>query len=104
MLRQFGSITTEVIDRLHKQLETCPAENTELPDPRGLKVSLKPHQRHALAWLAWREQQIPPVGILADDMGLGKTLTMISHILRLKVAAERLGKEEWLSRKIQIEK
>ncbi|CAL1548467.1 unnamed protein product [Lymnaea stagnalis] len=103
-LREVGSITTEAIDKLHKQLDTCPADSTELPDPKGLKVSLMPHQRQALAWLAWREQQHPPGGILADDMGLGKTLTTISHILRQKVATESLGEEEWLSRNKQVEK
>lgn len=49
---------------LCRQLESCPTAQTECPDPHGLKVTLKPHQRQALAWLAWREKQVPPGGIL----------------------------------------
>ncbi|XP_005107364.1 transcription termination factor 2 [Aplysia californica] len=103
-LREVGSITTEAIDKLHKQLETCPSDETETPDPAGLNVTLMPHQRHALAWLSWREQQHPPGGILADDMGLGKTLTTISHILRLKQAREEATDDEWQSRDKEVEK
>lgn len=42
--------------------------------PRSVKVPLMKHQRHALAWMNWRERQKPRGGILADDMGLGKYL------------------------------
>ncbi|KAK7168900.1 hypothetical protein R3I93_005025 [Phoxinus phoxinus] len=88
--------TTEVIDHLHDSLESCPTEDTEVQDPKGIKVELLPHQRRALAWLLWRETQKPCGGILADDMGLGKTLTMISLILSQKKKDEKL--EEWISK------
>ncbi|KAG1961364.1 helicase-like transcription factor CHR28 [Pimephales promelas] len=88
--------TTEVIDHLHNSLESCPTEDTEVKDPKGIKVELLPHQRRALAWLLWRETQKPCGGILADDMGLGKTLTMISLILSQKKEVEKL--EEWISK------
>ncbi|XP_061774233.1 transcription termination factor 2 isoform X2 [Nerophis ophidion] len=99
--------TCEAIDHLHKSLESCPAPDTEAPDPKGLKVSLLVHQRAALAWLLWRERQNPCGGILADDMGLGKTLTMIALILADKVKAkqeeekkeeEKKKPENWLSK------
>uniref|UniRef100_UPI003AADDD61 transcription termination factor 2 n=1 Tax=Centroberyx gerrardi TaxID=166262 RepID=UPI003AADDD61 len=97
--------TCEAIDHLHGSLESCPAPEAEAPDPRGIKVSLLPHQRRALAWLLWRETQKPCGGILADDMGLGKTLTMIALILaKKKKAKEEDEKEEekklegWISK------
>ena len=49
-----------------RQLETRPSDETEDSDPKGLKVTLMPHQRHALAWLGWREKQTPPGGILGN--------------------------------------
>ncbi|KAI7790438.1 putative transcription termination factor 2, partial [Triplophysa rosa] len=88
--------TTEAIDHLHNSLESCPSEDTEAQDPKGIKVELMPHQRRALAWLLWRETQKPRGGILADDMGLGKTLTMIALILSQKKKDEKL--EEWISK------
>ncbi|KAM6970582.1 transcription termination factor 2 [Aplochiton taeniatus] len=96
--------TCEAIDHLHGSLESCPDADTEVPDPKGIKVSLLPHQRRALAWLLWRETQNPCGGILADDMGLGKTLTMIALILAQKKKTKNDdGKEEkkvegWISK------
>ncbi|XP_075145312.1 transcription termination factor 2-like [Haematobia irritans] len=77
-------LTVERLKDLHGSLETCPDENVRADDPKGLKVSLMDHQKHALAWMFWRERQKPRGGILADDMGLGKTLTMISLVLACK--------------------
>lgn len=33
-------------------------------DPAGLKVTLMAHQKKALAWMMWKEKQIPSGGIL----------------------------------------
>ncbi|XP_072254585.1 LOW QUALITY PROTEIN: transcription termination factor 2 [Pyxicephalus adspersus] len=94
--------TSEAIDHLHKSLESCPSIEAAAEDPSGLKVSLLPHQKHALAWLQWRENQKPQGGILADDMGLGKTLTMIALILaqKRKQKSEKDEKklESWISK------
>uniref|UniRef100_T1J102 Helicase ATP-binding domain-containing protein n=1 Tax=Strigamia maritima TaxID=126957 RepID=T1J102_STRMM len=76
------SVTTEAIEKLHSSLQTCPLGTDELPDPPNVSVPLLPHQRQALSWMIWREQQHPAGGILADDMGLGKTLTILSLILK----------------------
>ncbi|MFC5523105.1 DEAD/DEAH box helicase [Polaromonas jejuensis] len=48
--------------------------------PAGLGVTLRPYQRHGVAWLQYlRAQQLG--GILADDMGLGKTAQALAHLL-----------------------
>ncbi|KAH0569156.1 transcription termination factor 2-like [Cotesia glomerata] len=80
--RNEQALTVERLEHFHGSLLSRPTENERAEDPRGLVVSLMPHQQHALAWLMWREQQKPRGGVLADDMGLGKTLTMISLVIK----------------------
>ncbi|CAG9789505.1 unnamed protein product [Diatraea saccharalis] len=73
-----------ILDRLrdlHQSLASRPPETELATAPAALTTELMPHQRHALAWLRWRETQRPCGGILADDMGLGKTITMIALLM-----------------------
>ncbi|ESN96427.1 hypothetical protein HELRODRAFT_95427 [Helobdella robusta] len=100
-LKQVSVATTEAIDRLHSQLESCPPPTSQCSDPKGLRISLMTHQRQALAWLTWRELQLPRGGILADDMGLGKTLTMISLVLKQKQEKSEMqstSKTSWIGK------
>ncbi|XP_044747827.1 transcription termination factor 2 [Coccinella septempunctata] len=78
------ALTVESLEQLHGSLKNCPKDDQMADEPKGIKVTLMDHQRRALAWLMYREEQKPPGGILADDMGLGKTLTMISLVLKTK--------------------
>ncbi|KAK6628968.1 hypothetical protein RUM43_002785 [Polyplax serrata] len=88
------ALTFDSLVTLHNSIETCPGPDVQEEDPRGLLVNLMPHQKYALAWLLWREKQVPASGILADDMGLGKTLTMISLILRSREYKKLSSQEE----------
>ncbi|KAH8343887.1 hypothetical protein KR084_001263, partial [Drosophila pseudotakahashii] len=88
------ALTLESLKDLHGSLKDCPGPEVLAEDPKGLKVSLMDHQKHALAWMSWRERQLPRGGILADDMGLGKTLTMISSVLACKNRQERSEGED----------
>ncbi|XP_012264662.2 transcription termination factor 2 isoform X2 [Athalia rosae] len=101
------ALTIKRLEDLHGSLNSCPSEDDFAEDPKGLKVSLMPHQKHALLWLRFREKQKPHGGILADDMGLGKTLTMISLIissLNEKDASDESedSEDEWVHRKKEI--
>ncbi|XP_033002489.1 transcription termination factor 2 isoform X1 [Lacerta agilis] len=95
-LRAVYDATSDAINQLHSSLKSCPKEETVVEDPPGLKVSLLLHQKQALAWLLWRENQKPCGGILADDMGLGKTLTMIALVLVQKCLQKDEGKKKQL--------
>lgn len=85
--------------------KTMPSVKDFADQPRLIKGQLMPHQRHALAWMIWREDQYPKGGILGDDMGLGKTLTTIALIARhiemknsSKNKDEDADKSGWCSR------
>jgi len=58
------TMTLDVLNSLHKSLGTCPSSDILADDPQKLKVQLMPHQKHAIAWLMWRESQKPHGGIL----------------------------------------
>ncbi|KAH8404911.1 hypothetical protein KR222_010414, partial [Zaprionus bogoriensis] len=85
------ALTIDALKNLHGSLKSSPGETVLATDPPGLKVKLMDHQKHALAWMTWREKQRPRGGILADDMGLGKTLTMIALVLAGKTKLKSSG-------------
>ena len=54
------SVTVEAMAKIHKSLDTMPAEGDEVGQPESLRssITLFPHQKQALAWLLWRETQV----------------------------------------------
>lgn len=58
------TIIYDVLKILRKSLDTCPLSDVLMEDPKGLVVSLMPHQKYAVAWLMWKESQTPFGGIL----------------------------------------
>ena len=100
------SLAIQRLKDLYGSLLARPEEGEMARDPRGLQVPLMAHQKHALAWMQWREQQNPRGGIIgeffftitwifyaicrfiqlffqttADEMGLRKKLTMIALVM-----------------------
>ena len=59
--QEASMVTREAMSKLHKALESMPAETDEEQDPIGLKSKYKlfPHQKQGLAWLIWRETHNP---------------------------------------------
>ena len=50
------------LKQLIANMEKCPRPEQELPQPLSLRnVTLHGYQRHALAWMEWREMN-PPFG------------------------------------------
>ena len=50
------------LKQLIANMETCPRPDEELPQPVSLRqVTLHGYQKHALAWMRWRESN-PPFG------------------------------------------
>lgn len=58
------AVTLDRLHQLHGSMKTSPKETDVVEDPKGLKVQLMLHQKQALAWLMWREQQNCSGGIL----------------------------------------
>ncbi|KHJ44115.1 protein, SNF2 family [Trichuris suis] len=96
---ELRAVTFETVANIHRAMQSCPSEDEETAPPSGLTSSLMLHQRQALTWLLWREEQIPSGAILADDMGLGKTLSMLSLI----VASNGLPQEKLQTRRNNLE-
>ncbi|XP_070388627.1 transcription termination factor 2-like isoform X2 [Dermacentor albipictus] len=78
--RGLSERSTARLQYLFQSLSSQPDEWDESPQPEGVRTPLMPHQRQALRWMLWREEQEAPGGILADAMGLGKTLTMLTLV------------------------
>ncbi|NQU42870.1 DEAD/DEAH box helicase [bacterium] len=58
----------------------------------GLRATLRPYQRHGVAWL----RRLTGLGLgacLADDMGLGKTIQILGLLLRARRTDEAAGGE-----------
>ena len=72
-----GGAAADLAERLRRA--TRPHE---LPEPAGLRATLRPYQRRGVAWMG-EMVDLGLGGVLADDMGLGKTIQLIAlHLHR----------------------
>lgn len=58
-------------------------DTQSIPQPKGLKATLRPYQNRGFDWL-YKNAQLGFGSIIADDMGLGKTLQVITTLLKMK--------------------
>lgn len=67
--REMVRVTGDAVESLHDAVLSAPDVDTvEETQPIALKVTLMDHQRRGLAWLCWRETQLPPGGILGKSL------------------------------------
>jgi len=80
-------IAFSISDKLKKVQQEMMSiqEKTETSIPEEINATLRPYQKHGVAWLE-RLRRMHLGGILADDMGLGKTLQAIIAIVQEKKA------------------
>ncbi|CAF2516810.1 unnamed protein product [Rotaria sp. Silwood2] len=85
------------LKQLIANMEKCPRPEQESPQPLSLRnVTLHGYQRHALAWMEWRESN-PPFG-----GKLGKTVTTIAFLqLRMNSIKQESFEQIFNSTKIQ---
>jgi len=75
-----GGAAADLAERLRQA-----SRPRELPEPDGLKATLRPYQRRGVAWMD-EMVQLGLGGVLADDMGLGKTIQLIAlHLHRTRL-------------------
>jgi SNF2 family DNA or RNA helicase len=60
-----------------------PTRIIELPQPAGIRGTLRPYQRYGFSWLSFF-RNCGMGAILADDMGLGKTLQALALLVHEK--------------------
>jgi transcription termination factor 2 len=60
------AMTMDTLTYLHGSMKSRPGEDVVAAIPKALQsnFALMTHQRHALAWLMWRERHRPYGGIL----------------------------------------